>query len=213
MPSFSRVFSTRTEASGSSVAMTRLPTPLVVLALSFGCACSTGSSASTSKPRETLEAKAQSAQAASKPPESAAPVKPLGTPQPKLPIGTLVLEAAPREPFTLKVEVANTDATRQTGMMFRESMAEDEGMLFMFSTERHNSFWMHNTLIPLDMFFIDSDWKVVGVVEQATPQTDDPRNVQKMSQYVLEVNGGFAARHGFGPDTQARFTPPPELPQ
>jgi uncharacterized protein len=211
VPSCCTRFSTRTEASGSSVAMTRLPTPLVVLALSLGCACSTGSS--TSKPQETVEAKAQSAQAASKPAESAAPAKPLGTPQPKLPTGTLVLEAAPREPFTLKVEVASTDATRQTGMMFRESMAEDEGMLFVFSTERHNSFWMHNTLLPLDMFFIDSDWKVVGVVEQATPQTDDPRNVPKMSQYVLEVNGGFAARHGFGPDTQVRFTPPPELPQ
>jgi uncharacterized membrane protein (UPF0127 family) len=138
----------------------------------------------------------------------------LGTPQPTLPIGTVVLETAPRAPITLKVEVASTDAQRQMGLMFRESMGEDEGMLFLFPTERHNSFWMHNTLIPLDMFFVDADWNVVGIVEQATPQTDDPRNVPRMSQYVLEVNGGFAKRHGLSsstaPNTQLRFTPPPE---
>lgn len=131
-----------------------------------------------------------------------------GTPQPKLPIGEVVLETAPRAPLTLKVEVASTDAQRQMGLMFRESLGEDEGMLFLFPTERHNSFWMHNTLIPLDMLFIDSEWKVVGIVERAEPLTDDPRGVAKMSQYVLEVPGGFAARHGLGPDTQVRFTPP-----
>jgi uncharacterized membrane protein (UPF0127 family) len=131
-----------------------------------------------------------------------------GTPQPKLPIGTVVLETPPREPVTLRVEVASTDAQRQMGLMFRESLGADEGMLFLFPTERRNSFWMHNTLIPLDLLFIDSEWKVVGVVEQAEPMTDDPRAVPKMSQYVLEVNGGFAARHGLGPDTQVRYTPP-----
>lgn len=140
--------------------------------------------------------------------------KKLGTPQPTLPIGTVVLETPPRAPITLKVEVASTDAQRQAGLMFRESMGDDEGMLFLFPTERHNSFWMHNTLIPLDMFFVDSDWKVVGIVENATPMTDDPRNVPRMSQYVLEVNGGFAKRHGLSssaePNTQLRFTPPPE---
>jgi uncharacterized membrane protein (UPF0127 family) len=99
------------------------------------------------------------------------------------------------------------------GLMFRESLGEDEGMLFLFPTERHNSCWMHNTLIPLDMFFVDADWNVVGIVEQATPQTDDPRNVPLMSQYVLELTGGFAKRHGISastPNTQLRFTPPPE---
>jgi uncharacterized membrane protein (UPF0127 family) len=139
--------------------------------------------------------------------------KKLGTPQPTLPIGTVVLETPPRAPLTLKVEVASTDAQRQMGLMFRESLGEDEGMLFLFPTERHNSFWMHNTLIPLDMFFVDADWNVVGIVEQATPQTDDPRNVPLMSQYVLELTGGFAKRHGISastPNTQLRFTPPPE---
>jgi uncharacterized membrane protein (UPF0127 family) len=134
--------------------------------------------------------------------------KVLGTPQPKLPVGTVLLEAPPREPVRVQVEVASTDAQRQMGLMFRESLGENEGMLFLFPTERHNSFWMHNTLIPLDMLFIDMDWKVVGVVERTEPLTDDPRAVPKMSQYVLELNGGFAARHGLGPDTLVRFTPP-----
>lgn len=188
--------------------MKRLRMLVATLGATLACGCSTGTSASASKAHEAAESKAESARA-TEPQPSPAPKK-LGTPQPKLPLGTVVLEAAPRAPITLKVEVASTDAQRQTGMMFRESIGEDEGMLFVFSTERHNSFWMHNTLIPLDMLFIDSEWKVVGVVQNATPQTDDPRNVPKMSQYVLEVKGGFAARNGLGPDTLVRFTPPPE---
>ena len=63
------------------------------------------------------------------------------------------------------------------GLMFREQMGDDEGMLFIFPTERHNSFWMRNTLLPLDMFFIDSAWNVVGVVENAEPLTESPRAV------------------------------------
>ena len=175
-------------------------------------ACANGTSPSGAA-GEKPSAGANSA-SVEKAPVAPAQQKPLGTPQPTLPVGTVVLETPPRAPITLKVEVASTDAQRQTGMMFRESMAEDEGMLFVFPTERHNSFWMHNTLIPLDMFFIDADWNVVGIVEQATPQTDDPRNVPRMSQYVLEVKGGFARRHGLSastpPNTQLRFTPPPE---
>jgi uncharacterized protein len=192
----------------------------LLLALSswalVGCANGTGSSAAASSrateaPGSPAEPPSPAAQPAAPP---AATAKKLGTPQPTLPVGTLVLETPPRAPITLKVEVASTDAQRQTGMMFRESMAEDEGMLFVFPTERHNSFWMHNTLIPLDMFFIDSEWNVVGVVEQATPQTDDARGVPKMSQYVLELKGGFAARHELDAaalaNTKVRFTPPPE---
>jgi uncharacterized membrane protein (UPF0127 family) len=136
-----------------------------------------------------------------------------GTPQPKLPVGTIEFEAPPpRAPLTLKVEVAAEDEQRQKGLMFREQMAEDEGMLFVFPTERHNSFWMHNTLLPLDMFFIDSDWTVVGVVENAEPLTDSSRSVDKLSQYVLEVNAGFARRHGFGAGQKLRFVGPGEKP-
>jgi uncharacterized protein len=181
---------------------TRHLAPLLVAVLSLGSLACNGA-VSTSR---TGEATSQADSPSDAPPTTAR--QQLGTPQPKLPVGTVVLETAPREPIVLAVEVASTDAQRQTGMMFRESLGEDEGMIFLFPTERHNNFWMHNTLIPLDMIFIDSEWNVVGIVENATPLTDDPRGVGKMSQYVLEVPGGFAARHGLSTDTQVRFTPP-----
>jgi uncharacterized protein len=132
-----------------------------------------------------------------------------GTPQPKLPVGTVVLETAPRAPNTFKVEIAQTDVQRQMGLMWRETLAEDEGMLFLFDTEQHLSFWMRNTVLPLDIIFIDSDWKVVGVSANAVPFTDDPRDVPGVSQYVLELNAGAAARHAIGPGTIVRYTPPP----
>lgn len=180
-----------------------------VLGSALACAISCNSASSGKAGQGAVPPAAQDAVEPAPRAATPEPARKLGTPQPKLPTGTLVLETPPRAPWTLTVEVASNDAERQTGMMFREQLGADEGMLFLFSTERHNSFWMHNTLIPLDMVFLDSEWKVVGIVENATPLSDEPRGVPKMSQYVLEVNGGFAARHGLGTDTVARFTPPP----
>jgi uncharacterized membrane protein (UPF0127 family) len=139
-----------------------------------------------------------------------APKRPHGDAQPTLPWGRVELEAPPRPPLSLRVEIASTDRQRELGLMFREQLGEDEGMLFLFEEERRNSFWMRNTLIPLDMLFIAADWTVIGVVENATPLTDDPRRVPGLSQYVLEVNAGFAAKHGLGAGTKVRYTPPPE---
>ncbi len=137
--------------------------------------------------------------------------RPQGSPQPELPRGVVEFErAAPRAPLSVQVEVASTDDQRQMGLMFREQLGELEGMLFVFPTERHNSFWMRNTLLPLDMFFVDSNWTVVGVVENAVPLTEDPRQVDRPSQYVLEVNAGFAKRHGFGAGAKLRFVAPGE---
>jgi uncharacterized membrane protein (UPF0127 family) len=64
---------------------------------------------------------------------------------------------------------------------------------------------MRNTYIPLDMIFISTDKRVVGVVERAEPLTDDPRSVEGESQYVLEVPGGFAVENRIGPGTVVRF--------
>lgn len=192
-------------------AMTRLR----LLAVSLGAlqACAPAACALTAcnsaSPSKSGEAAAKSAAPSADEAPAPEAKKPLGTPQPRLPLGTAVLETPPRAPLTVRVELASTDAQRQMGLMFRESLGENEGMLFLFPTERHNSFWMRNTLIPLDMLFLDSEWKVVGIVERAEPLTDDPRAVAKMSQYVLELNGGFAAQHGLSTDTQVRFTPPP----
>jgi uncharacterized membrane protein (UPF0127 family) len=93
-------------------------------------------------------------------------------------------------------EVVSTPATIERGLMYRQHLPPDDGMLFLMGEERQHVFWMHNTLIPLDMIFIGKDMKVAGVVANATPQTDDHREVDAVSLYVLEVNGGWSASHG-----------------
>jgi len=94
------------------------------------------------------------------------------------------------------LEVVDTPAGRERGLMYRSSMPEDHGMLFIFPDEVERSFWMKNTLIPLDMLFIASDGRIVGIAADATPLTTTARSVGQPSRYVLETNGGWAARHG-----------------
>jgi uncharacterized membrane protein (UPF0127 family) len=78
-------------------------------------------------------------------------------------------------------------------------------MLFVFDRMEHQSFWMKNTFISLDIIFIDETMRVVGVVEDATPLTEDAREVEGDSRYVLEVSAGFARRHAIGPGTVVTF--------
>lgn len=123
---------------------------------------------------------------------------------PGLPQGAVRFDTA-RGPWTVKVEIAADEASRARGLMFRRSLAPDSGMLFVFPGTEVLSFWMHNTLIALDMIFLDETRTVVGVVENAAPQTDTPRGVGKPSRYVVEVAGGQAAAHAVGPGTRAVF--------
>lgn len=115
-----------------------------------------------------------------------------------------------RGPWVVKVEVARTDAERARGLMFRRELPADTGMVFVFESSEEHSFWMHNTLIALDMIFLDEDRRVVGVVPSAAPRTDTPRTVGKPSRYVVEVAGGEAAAHAVGPGAQAAFIDVPE---
>jgi len=107
--------------------------------------------------------------------------------------------------WRVRVELARTPAEITRGLMFRERLDEDAGMLFMFQDSRVRSFWMKNTLIPLDMLFIDEQFRVVGVVENAEPETTTQRSVGVPSRYVLEVNGGLAKSHGVGAGTAVEF--------
>lgn len=111
-------------------------------------------------------------------------------------------------PVTFQAEVADTAAERARGLMFRERMEEDHGMLFLFPGESQQSFWMRNTLIPLDMIFIRSDRTILGVVENAEPRTDTPRSVPGLSQFVLEINGGLSAELGIEAGQTVRFMAP-----
>src|SRR3954464_9600737 len=71
------------------------------------------------------------------------------------------------------VELAIEDAEKQRGLMYRRELRRDDGMLFFFDDQTVHPFWMHNTLIPLDMIHLDSTGKIVGIVREAPPQTDD----------------------------------------
>jgi uncharacterized membrane protein (UPF0127 family) len=118
---------------------------------------------------------------------------------------SVLLEPVGRDPVRVVVEVAATNQQRMRGLMYRERLAPDAGMLFLFDRPKHQVFWMRNTYLPLDMIFITADHRVLGVVENATPRTDDPRGVDGDSQYVLEVNAGFARANGIGPGTRVAF--------
>ena len=88
-----------------------------------------------------------------------------------------------------------TPAAIARGLMYRDHLPYDAGMLFLMGNDAVHAFWMRNTFIPLDIIFIARDLTVAGVVHNAEPCTDALRSVHKPSAYVLEVNGGWAAAH------------------
>jgi len=95
------------------------------------------------------------------------------------------------------VELAVTPEEKAKGLMHREYLDENKGMLFIFEDEKAPSFWMKNTLIPLDMIFINSDNKIVDILI-AEPCKKDPCKSympKADAKYVLEVNAGFSERH------------------
>ena len=96
---------------------------------------------------------------------------------------------------TVNAEIADSPAGWETGLMYRKSLAPDSGMLFIFPDEDYRSFWMKNTLIPLDMLFISANGTIVDMKESFQPCKADPcesyRSKEK-AMYVLEVNAGFA---------------------
>ena len=95
----------------------------------------------------------------------------------------------------VRVELADTPEKRERVLMFRKELADGHGMLFLFDEEGEHSFWMKDTLIPLDLIFVDSAGRVTGVVARARPLTLEPR-IGGISRMVLEVPGGWAAEHG-----------------
>jgi hypothetical protein len=103
------------------------------------------------------------------------------------------------------VEIADTPSKRALGLQYRRDLAPDRGMIFLFPVESIQSFWMKNTPLPLDMIFINRDLKIVGIVERTVPFSLDSRSVNAPSQFVLEINGGLAKRHGINAGDSVRF--------
>ena len=111
----------------------------------------------------------------------------------------LVVEQVDGSVFEFQVELALTNKQRQQGLMYRTELAPDKGMLFIFPTERMQSFWMRNTYIPLDIIFLRADGSVVNIVANAAPETDTPRPSTGPAKAVFEIAGGRAAELGIAP--------------
>lgn len=105
----------------------------------------------------------------------------------------------PESDASLKTEVADTPQEREKGLMFRKKLSIDQGMLFVFPEEAPRGFWMKNTLIPLDMLFVDSEGRIINI-EEAYPEpntSDENLKVYKSEEpakYVIETNSSFTER-------------------
>jgi uncharacterized membrane protein (UPF0127 family) len=94
----------------------------------------------------------------------------------------------------LNIEIADSDYETQTGLMYRDAMEADQGMLFVFTEEALHSFYMKNTKFPLDIIFIDKDLRIASIKEDALPLDESAIPSEVPVQYVLEVNAGQTAK-------------------
>lgn len=101
----------------------------------------------------------------------------------------------------VNVGIADDSQERAKGLMFRERLDENSGMLFIFENEEYETFWMKNTLIALDIIYIDKNLKIVDI-KHAVPCKEEPCNLytsSKPAKYVLEVNENFTAKNNLKP--------------
>ncbi len=122
-----------------------------------------------------------------------------------LPLAPVTVETRKGD-VALRAQIADTDARRQTGLMFRRSMPETEGMLFVFPSVREVSFWMKNTYISLDILFIDGDGTIVNIVRDTVPFSLAPIPSGRPARGVLEINAGASTRLGIEVGDTVRHT-------
>jgi len=130
-------------------------------------------------------------------PGSAEPAAPTVTP--------IVHLTTAKGDLPIKVEVVATEPKIEKGLMYRQHLPLDSGMLFMMGREHQWSFWMRNTLISLDIIFITKEMTIAGIAENAKPLDESLLKVDKPSLYVLEVNGGLSKTEGIVAGAQVRF--------
>ena len=97
---------------------------------------------------------------------------------------------------SIDIEIADDDAKREVGMMGRPVMEERQGMLFIFDEEFFASFWMRNTILSLDIIFINKQGQIVTIYKNTKPFSDDSYPANALTMFVLEVNAGFTDKYG-----------------
>jgi uncharacterized protein len=98
----------------------------------------------------------------------------------------------------IRAEVADSMGTRMEGLMFRKSMPQGSGMVFVFDETAAHCMWMKNTLIPLSVAFIDEAGAIINIADMR-PQTEDSHCAARPARYALEMNLGWFAQHGIKP--------------
>lgn len=111
----------------------------------------------------------------------------------------LTIETDDGRVLEFSVELALTPEQRARGLMFREQLASDAGMLFLFDREAPRAFWMKNTYLPLDIVFIDHAGRIVSIARDTTPLSETPIPSEAPAKGVLELNAGTAAALDIGP--------------
>jgi uncharacterized membrane protein (UPF0127 family) len=105
----------------------------------------------------------------------------------------------------IAIEIAATDSARTRGLMQRTSLPTNSGMLFIFEQEEPQGFWMANTPLALDLFFVDADSQIVKVAKYTRPLSPETVASEAPAQYVIEVPAGFADAHGIIESDRVRW--------
>lgn len=120
--------------------------------------------------------------------------------------GVLTITKSDSTTIKLDIEIADNDYETQTGLMYRDHMKKNRGMLFIFDVEEMHSFYMKNTEIPLDIIYIKADKTIATIEKNAKPFDETSLSSRVAVQYVLEVNGGMADSWGLKPGDRVSWT-------
>ncbi|MCB0720884.1 MAG: DUF192 domain-containing protein [Ignavibacteriae bacterium] len=120
--------------------------------------------------------------------------------------GELTFTKDGKEVKKIDIEIADNGPERQQGLMYRKTMDEARGMLFVFPTEDQQAFWMKNTILPLDIMFIGKDKKIVKIHKNTTPFSEKDLPSEKPAMYVVETVAGFADKYGLKEGDSIEFT-------
>jgi uncharacterized protein len=120
--------------------------------------------------------------------------------------GELIFFSGNNKLKTITMEIAKTEMTRNQGLMFRKTMPDSCGMLFVFDQMQPLSFWMKNTIMPLDIIFIDDHFKIITIAKNTVPFSEKSIPAVSDGMYVVEVNAGFADKYHVTEGNTITFT-------